>query len=203
MKFLLKGMALMVIMGLTTILLNGCASTRRLDPNVEKHYNASYDFSDKKEIVDKLTSSLLSISSLQPSSKPILIVYPIANETSEHIDTSGISDDIRMKLIRSGKFRFINEAQRYNISREGAYQAKGHVDPRMRFEQGKQLGADYILSGTLRSIEKDQPRQIRLMKKQMIYYSLNLELTNLKTGEIAWADNVELAREASRPIIGW
>ena len=186
-----------------TLLAGGCATTRTLDPNEEVHYDASYDFSDKKKIVDKLTQSLLSINTLSGDRRPVLIVYPIANETSEHIDTSGISDDIRMALIRSGKFRFINEAQRANILREGAYQAKGFVDPAQRFAQGRQTGADYILSGALRSIEKKQQKQIRLMKKKMIYYSLNLELTDLTSGEIVWADKVELAREASRPIIGW
>ena len=73
----------------------------------------------------------------------------------------------------------------------------------MRVEQGKQLGADYILSGTLRSIKKEQPKQWRLNKKERIYYSLDLTMTDLKTGEIVYADQAELAREASQPIIGW
>lgn len=184
--------------------LAGCATTRTLDPAVEKHYDANYDFSDKKKIVDTLTQSLLSVQQIPPSgNKPILIVYPIANETSEHISTAGITDDIRLELIRSGKYRFINEAQRSNIQKELAYQSADYVDPSMRAIQGRQLGADYILSGALRSIEKKQQPQIRLTKKKMVYYSLNLELTDLTTGEIAWADKVELARESSKPIIGW
>jgi PBP1b-binding outer membrane lipoprotein LpoB len=32
---------------------------------------------------------------------------------------------------------------------------------------------------------------------------MNLEITDLETGEISWADNVEIARESSKPIIGW
>ncbi len=196
-----KGMAVTTLTA-SLVLLGGCATTRTLDPNAEIHYDANYDFSDKKAIVDKLTNSLLSINTLSQAKKPVIIVYPIANETAEHINTSGITDDIRMALIRSGKFRFINEAQRANIQREGAYQ-QAHVDPAQRFAQGRQLGADYILSGALRSIEKKQQKQIRLTKKKMVYYSLNMELTDPTTGEIVWADKVELAREASRPIIGW
>jgi len=199
-----KSLTLLLFLGLGASVLSGCATTRTLDPNKEMHYDANYDFSDKKKIVDDLTASLLSGIQLPPGGeKPILIVYPIANETSEHINTSGITDDIRMALLRSGKYRFINEAQRSNILKETAYQNAGHVDPSMQISQGKQLGADYILSGTLRSIEKRQLHQIRLTKKNLIYYSLNLEMTDLTTGEISWADKVELAREASRPIIGW
>ena len=184
--------------------LTGCASTSVLDPSEERHLDAGYDFSDKQKIVDKLTESLLAARQATGSAtKPILIVYPVTNETSEHISTSGISDDIRLKLIQSGAYRFINEAQRGNIQKETAYQTAGHVDPAMQLTKGKQLGADYILSGTLRSIAKKEQRQIRLTKTKLIYYSLNLEMTDLNTGEITWADNVEIARESSRPIIGW
>ena len=65
------------------------------------------------------------------------------------------------------------------------------------------MGAKYMLTGTLRSIEKSAPKQIRLKKKSYIYYSLNLELTNIESSLIEWADSVELVREASKPIIGW
>jgi len=182
----------------------GCATTRTLDPGQEVHYDERYDFSDKKKIVDKLTNSLLAVQQIPASArKPMLIVYKVFNETSEHINTSGITDDIRLALLKSGKYRFINKAQRNNLLDEAAYQAEGHVDPAMRIHTGKQLGADYILSGALRSIEKKEPPHIRLTKKKMIYYSLNLELTDIDTGEIVWADKVELARESSRPIIGW
>lgn len=204
MEQVLKGIAFATVVGLSAVMLTSCATTRSVDPQSDVHYDASYDFSDKNRIVNDLTKSLLSVNQFPPSaSKPILIVYDLYNETSEHINTSGITDDIRLELIRSGKYRFINEAQRKNVLKEGAYQSAGHVDPAMRFAQGKQLGANYILSGALRSIEKKEQRQIRLTKKKMIYYSLNMEMTDLTTGEIAWADKVELARESSRPIIGW
>ena len=86
---------------------------------------------------------------------------------------------------------------------ETSYQDQGFVDPAMRIKKGRQLGADYILSGTLRSIKSKQAKQWRLYKKERIYYSLDLTMTDLKTGEIVYADEAELAREASKPIIGW
>ena len=186
-------------------LLGGCsATTRNLDPSADIHYDASYDFSDKKLIVEKLTAPLIHGGVFPVAEKkPILIVYPVVNQTSEHISTGGITDAIRMKLLRSGRFRFINERQRGNINKETSYQTRGYVDPAMRVEQGRQLGADYILSGTLRSIKKQEARQWRIRKSESIYYSLDLSITDLKTGEIIYVDQAELAREASRPVIGW
>jgi len=196
---------LILILCSVTLIMSGCAaSTKNLNPEDDLHYDAAYDFSDKKQIVDRLTEPLLSASPFLPVNvKPILIVYPVVNETSEHINTSGITDAIRMKLMQSGKIRFINEHQRESIMMETAYQDQGYVDPAMRVEQGRQLGANYNLSGTLRSIKKKQPEQWRIYKKERIYYSLDLTITDLKTGEIVYADQAELAREASKPIIGW
>ena len=187
------------------VLLGGCAaSTRTLDPESEIHYDASYDFSDKKEIVEALTSSLLATPRVRDENgAPVVVVYGVANQTSEHIDTGGITDDIRLELIKSGKYRFLNRRQRDNLLDEIDYQYAGFVPPEQRVAEGRQLGADYILSGTLRSIEKEQPRQWRLNRRKLVYYSMTLELTDLESGEIAWADDVEIAREASRPIIGW
>ncbi|MCG8613715.1 MAG: penicillin-binding protein activator LpoB [Pseudomonadales bacterium] len=192
-------------MALCCLILGGCAATTtNLDPENEVHYDASYDFSDKKKIVEKLVTPLITQNNIPPQSeKPILIVYPIVNETSEHISTGGISDDIRMKLLNSGKFRLISERQRENIQKETQYQQKGYVNPAQRIAMGKQLGAEYMISGTLRSIRKKEPRQWRLSKSERIYYSLDLSVTDLETGELIYADQAEIAREASRPFVGW
>ncbi len=184
--------------------LSGCSSsTKNLDPQQELHYDASYDFSDKKAIVNDLVNNLLNAPLHMKKVKPIIIIYPIYNETSEHIDTGGISDDIQRELFKSGRFRFISEKQRADIISEMDYQSKGYVDKSMQVKMGRQLGADYILSGSLRSIKKKQPKQWRVSKTERIYYSLDLTMTDLETAELVYADQAELAREASRPVIGW
>lgn len=187
-----------------SLTLTGCATTTRtVSTNEETHYDEEYDFSDKKQIVRGLVDPLLE-SYPAGVNRPIVIVYPVANRTSEHIDTSGITDDIREELLQSQRFRFLNEVQRDNIARELDYQYNsGMVDPAQRIEKARQAGADFILSGTLRSIEKEEGKGIRLKKKKMNYYSLHLQLTDLKSGLIDWTHSVDLAREASRPIIGW
>lgn len=200
----IKRFAGMALLAASAVTLGGCAATTKsVSPDADVHYDAHYDFSDKQKIADDLTSSLLNTVDMSGSGKkPVLVVYPVANETSEHISTSGITDDIRLALLRAGKYRFVSKVQRDNLMAEQAHQ-QANVDASSQAAIGRQLGADFILSGTLRSIEKKQQKQWRLNKKELVYYSLNLELTDLGTGEIAWADKAELARESSKPIIGW
>ena len=183
----------------------GCTvKTRSVSPDDEVIYDEGYHFSDKKKIVDVMVESLLKKPPLANSTdRPVVVVYGVANRTSEHISTSGITDDIRQALIASGRMKFINKTQRENIDRESAYQHGGKVAPETRIKLARQVGAKYMLTGTLRSMEKEQPRQIRLKKKVLQYYSLNMELTDIETSIIEWADSVEVIREASKPFIGW
>jgi penicillin-binding protein activator len=187
------------------VIMAGCsASTRVISPDEAIHYDENYDFTDKQAIVNVMVGSLITKSPLAArNDRPVMIVYNVANRTSEHIATDGITDDIRQKIMESGKAQFVNKEQRDNIEREMAYQYGGNVLPETRVAMARQIGAEYMLSGTLRSIEKNQQRQIRWFKKELNYYSLVLELTNLQTGLIEWTDSTEIVREASRPFIGW
>ncbi|QTA92150.1 penicillin-binding protein activator LpoB [Desulfonema magnum] len=201
----IKSSLLVAVISAFCLIIGCTATTRTVSTDEALHYDEAYDFSDKKTIVKNLVEPLLATSPLSGTTEPpVIIIYGIANRTSEHIDTSGITDDIREALLKAGKFRFINETQRGNIATETDYQYNsGAVSPETRIERARQAGAKYMLTGTLRSIEKEEPRQVRLKKKSLRYYSLHLELTDIKTSLISWAHSVELAREASRPIIGW
>jgi len=199
-KGFVLGFAVMALM-----MMAGCsASTRDISPDEVIHYDEGYDFSDKKAIVSSLVDSLMNKPPLVArNDRPVLIVYNVANRTDEHIETAAITDDIRQEILQSGKARFVNEVQRDTIQKESDYQYGGNVSPETRIARARQVGAEYMISGTLRSITKNQPKEMRMTKKTLQYYSLTLELTDLQTGLIEWTDNVDIVRESSTPIIGW
>jgi penicillin-binding protein activator len=198
---------LLLILAVLTgmLMMTGCqATTREFDPTDTIHYDASYDFSDKNKIVNALVESLSHRSPLAArKDRPVVIVYNVANRTNEHISTDLITDDIRQRILETGKARFVNKVQRENIEKELSYQYGGNVSPETRTQRARQIGAEYMISGTLRSITKKEPSQIRLKKRKLQYYSLTLELTDLESGLVEWADSVEIVREEARPIIGW
>ncbi len=187
------------------LVLSGCtATTKTYSPDATIHYDETYGFSDKHQIVDALVKSLLAKPPLVSTfDRPVIVIYNVANRTSEHISTSGITDDIRQAILSSGKARFTNKVQRESIAEETKYQYGGSVSNATRITRARQIGAKYMISGTLRSIQKNQSKQVRLKKKTLKYFSLTLELTDLETGLVEWADSVEIVREASKPLIGW
>ncbi len=58
--------------------------------------------------------------------------------------------------------------------------------------KGKQIGADWLVSGHISSIR--QP----VGKDEIVYYKTTLEVTDLETSEILWADEVELKKAFKR-----
>lgn len=184
--------------------LAGCtASVKTHSPDEPIHYDERYDYTDLQLLSERMVSSVIANPPIsQRDEAAVVIVYGIANRTSEHVDTKSLTDSIRTGLSRSGKLRFVNETQRENIEKEIS-QMQGRVSPENQIHLGAQVGAEYMLTGTLASIEKEEMKQVRFKRKRLLYYKLTMELTNIKTALIEWTDEQEIVREASRPFIGW
>lgn len=186
---------------------SGCSAFRasvqneNVDTASAKPMDTGYDFGDLRWLGDTVGTDLMS-SSMLSGRKPIIVVMGIENRTDEHIDTKAITDTIRTKLINSGKADFVNESRRDALLKEQGYQL-ANCTPETRAMIGKQLGARYMLSGSLVKITKDTPRQVRVSKQEQVYFQLTTEVTDLETGLIAWTTQKERVRGASKPIIGW
>lgn len=125
--------------------------------------------------------------------EPVIMIWGIQNRTPEHIDTKALTDTIRSTVFESGKVKFINEVQRDALMREQNYPA-ANARPETRAAIGKQLGARYLLSGSLVELKKNEARQVRIAAQEEIYYQLTVEVTDIETGLIVWTKPFERAR---------
>ena len=191
----------------STLIGTGCsafrASVQEEDVSTAsaKPLDTGYDFGDLRWLGESVSLDMMS-SAILRGNRPILVVMGIENRTDEHIDTKAITDTIRTKLINSGAASFVNESQRDNLIREQGFQLV-NCTPETRVMIGKQLGARYMLTGSLVKITKNSPRQVRLSKQEQVYFQLTAEVTDLETGLIAWTTQKERVRGASKPLIGW
>jgi uncharacterized protein (TIGR02722 family) len=207
MRYFLRDLSISLVLAAGVALSSGCGAARSSVQNVDlataKPMDASYDYSDLRWLgnsigTDISASPLLS----QAAKKPILVVMGIQNRTSRHIDTKAITDTIRTVAINSGKADFVNESRRDDLLKEQGYQL-ANCTAETRANIGRQLGARYMLTGSLIEIQKQEPKQIRVSKKEEVYYQLTIEITDLESGLIAWTTQKERARGASRPVVGW
>lgn len=186
---------------------SGCAmfrsSTKEVDVNEEKHMDADYDYSDMRNISADVANELLGSAFLGKFNEPpIFMIAGVENRTSNYVDTKGLTDKIRTALFNAGKAQFVNEARREDLLKEQGYQA-ANATPETQTAVGRQLGAKFMISGSLMEMRNDSPKQVRISKQKLNYYKLTVEVTDLETGLMAWTTEKEFARQASLPLIGW
>lgn len=190
-----------------------CTSTIRYDdPGKVETINIDFGSTDLQQLAGSMAESLggaqqLNYYEKQGDDKRIVIYSAgIENRTSEHIDTGGIMDSIRVALLKSGKFRLAATQQGQDELAEQVrfQQGSGRVDPEQAKAFGRQLGADMVLVGTLRSIEKSRGRDLEGggSKVDDVYYQYVMELVDITTGETIWAEQKELRKTKKTGLFG-
>jgi uncharacterized protein (TIGR02722 family) len=198
---------LLSLMGSAMVYTTGCAafraSTQAVNVEDEKHFTENFDHSDMRDITESIVGKLSSSSFINEHEEPpLFIVAGVQNRTSQYVDTKNLTDRMRTILFKSNKAQFVNAARRADLLEEQGYQA-AHATPESQTAVGRQLGAQYMLSGSLTEMKQSSPKQVRLSKQKLNYYKLTVEVTDLETGLLTWTDEEEFARQASKPLIGW
>lgn len=198
-----------MIAGMLAVVLftNGCAAFRTdvADVNVDQmgHMDADYDATDMRKITQSVVNQMLASPWLNNASTiPVLMDAGVENRTSNYVDTKNLTDRMRTSLIQSGRVQFINASRRDQLLKEQGYQA-ANADPATAAAIGRQIGAGYMLSGSLTEMKSETGRQVRVSRTEMQYYKLTIEVTDLTSGVIVWTTEEEFARKARQPLIGW
>lgn len=200
----MKKIVLATTIGLAVTLVAGCSNksvVRYGDATAVETTDINFGSTDLQTVAGQMTDSLLTsgvVGTLTQNKRPIMFVERLKNKTSEHIDTESITDSISTKLLRSGKFRFVDmsrvEAAREQIKFQ---QDSGMVDQNKAIQFGKQVGAEYMLYGNLSSIVKKNK------DKSDVYYKFTLRLMDLESGLVEWADETEIRKTKEKERVSW
>jgi uncharacterized protein (TIGR02722 family) len=199
---------------LGALILGACSSLEYGDPNQVETVNIDYGSTDLQSLSAEMVDSLIAAPALNyldnsgkgEDKRIIMYVGDVENRTAEHIDTQGITDKMQTALLKSGKFRFVAaDAGQEEIGDQVRFQqGSGRVREDMMRAFGKQLGADTIIYGTLRSIDKYKGSSIESggTRKQDVYYQFVLKCVNIDTAEIIWQEEAELRKTEKTGIFG-
>ena len=197
----MKSHMMLLSVALVIIFSSGCASTPNVsygNPEQVETVTADFGSTDLQMIAEKMVNSLLATPLLQSGKRPVMYVSSVKNKTDEHIDTKSITDKIKVTLLKSGRVQFsaVSEANDEIIKQLEYQNLTDYVDPSTRKNLGKQVGADYFLYGEITSIKK------RAGKVEDVYFKITLNLVNISTGLLEWADEKEIRKSAKRPLLG-
>ncbi len=184
----------------------GCAmfreSIREQDPQSSSKLTAKFDQHDLNDMAVQLTDDILSHPFPPAGATPIVAPLGIINNTKSHLDMTALENTLTTKLMNTGKMQFVNTARRDDLLKEQGFQIANCTDA-TKVQVGKQLGARYMLTGSITELGAASGRQVRVSKKQDVYYQLTIEVTDIETGLIVLRKQRDRLRRASKPIIGW
>lgn len=168
------------------------------DPEEVVLLDDKFNENDMQLMANKLVDSLIEFDKIKNAdSRPVVMVGRVKNRTSEHIDMKMLTDKIRTALIRSGRFTFSDKEAREELAEEYEYQGSRFVDPKTATGPGKQVGVNYLITGDLSSNVQE------VGKDKVVYYKLNLNLIDVSTNLIQWADEREVRKRYRKRSVGF
>ncbi|MBI1862405.1 MAG: penicillin-binding protein activator LpoB [Deltaproteobacteria bacterium] len=169
------------------------------DMSEERHLDDKFNETDMRNIADTMVASLAGSWVVKDAKKPpVVLITLVKNRSEEHIDMKSMTDKLRVSLVKSGKFRFTEKEVRQELQEELAYQGEsGYVDPESARKKGKQIGANYFLTGEITS------RVQEVGSKKYVYYKCTFNLVNIDTGILDWTDEKELRKYYQKRSVGF
>ena len=185
-------------------LLNGCSTTAKEVPLDRTAATSKIEPQDIRRTTEKMVESLLvapGVKEFVSNRRPVLDIEPMQNRTAQHVDMISITESIRMQLLRSGTFRFVDRSSvgtaATDVERINQENQLGLVDASKAVKAGQQTALDMYLTGSMSEIKNEVNRTTDR------YYKFSMILKDLKTGEIVWADEQEIRKESTKPLINW
>lgn len=197
-------LASMIMVGAVGLMsLGGCGGNKQFtkgsydDPNRVELLDDKFNEADMQQMSQTIVDAMLACDEIAKAKiSPVVVVEKVQNRTEEHIDTVSMTDMIRTALIKSKKVRFINKPERGTIEEEIQHNESGAVSAETKKSRGKQIGADYIMSGAIATNVQE------VGNDKFIYYKLTMNLTHLETSTIDCTDEREIRKKFRKRTVG-
>ena len=187
---------------LTIALINGCANRKitRVDPNETIDLSGRWNDSDSRlvseeMIGDRLTSAWIPRYLKANDKRPVVVVGLVENKSHEHINSETFIKDVEKAIIRDGNIRLVVAGEKRNELRKERAEQQDYASPETTKKWGKELGADFILQGTINSIVDSYKKQ------KVVTYQIDLQLTNIETNEVVWMGDKKIKKQISDRVL--
>lgn len=181
----------------------GCSpSIKRVETNLVKDVGGGWNDTDAQMVAAEMINDCLNAgwynkTLLKLGKEPVVIVGTVSNNSMEHINTDVFVEEIQRALINSGKVEFVaSKSERGEVRTERMEQDE-FASEETRKAFGKEIGADFMLSGTLNSVVDKSG------KKALVFYQVNMKLINLETNQIVWNGQKQIKKYVKRSKVAW
>ena len=187
---------------LTIALINGCANRKitRVDPNETIDLSGRWNDSDSRRVSEEMIGDLLTSAWIPRylkanDKRPVVVVGLVENKSHEHINSETFIKDVEKAIIRDGNIRLVVAGEKRNELRKERAEQQDYASPETTKKWGKELGADFILQGTINSIVDSYKKQ------KVVTYQIDLQLTNIETNEVVWMGDKKIKKQISDRVL--
>jgi uncharacterized protein (TIGR02722 family) len=143
-------------------------------------------------IKDMLSQRWLADHHREEGSAPVVTVGEMRNLSHEHINLRTFITDIQRAMINSGEVDFVAARSDRDELRDERREQDLHAREETRKAMGQEVGADYILTGTINTIVDSEGRTY------VKYYQVDLSLTDVESSRIVWIGQKKIRKVVER-----
>jgi len=165
----------------------------RVDASLETNLSGRWNETDSRLVAEEMVKDALSRPwamefSADNDRKPAIVVGLVKNLSHEHISSGTFIKDIEREMLNSGRVKIVQAGDARNELRDERAEQQEFASKETAKKWGKELGADFILQGTINSIV-DQNK-----KEKAIFYQVDMELTNVESNEKVWIGDKKIKK---------
>jgi hypothetical protein len=186
---------------LTLALVPAACATKvsRIDPAAVTDLSGRWNDTDSRLVANELIRSSLTESwlrrytSTHAGEAPAVIVGSFENRTREHIAVNTFVNDLERAFVNSGSVRVVASRDERSEVRDERddQQENARADTRNRMAQ--ELGARYMLQGTIEAIEDQQGRE------RVVFYQVDATLVDIESNQKVWTGQHKIKKLVTRP----
>lgn len=180
-----------------------CApSVKRVETNLVKDVSGGWNDTDAQMVAQEMITDCLQAGwynrfLTRNGKEPTVIVGTVTNNSMEHINTAVFVEEIQRALINSAKVDFVASASERGEIRTERLEQDEFASEETRKAFGKEVGADFMLSGTLNSVVD------KAGSKAVVFYQVNMKLINIETNQIVWNGQKQIKKYVKRSKASW
>ena len=183
---------------LALVAVSACATkVERMDLQEAKDLSGAWNDTDSRLVSEEMIRDSLSRPWLQEwgaagKKRPAVIVGEVRNLSHEHINVNTFTLDVERALINSGKVDFVATKDERKGIRDERKDQDINAREDTRSAMGKELGADFMLTGTINTIvDPSGGTQVR-------FYQVNMTLISLADNRKVWVGQKEIRKLVTR-----
>lgn len=175
-------------------LLAACATTvERLDTGDVRDLSGRWNDTDSRLVSEEMIQDVLARPWVDEHTRarrkpPAVIVGEVRNLSHEHVNVATFVADMERALINSGKVKFVASSVERTEVRDERKDQELHAREDTRKPMGQELGADYMLKGTINTIIDAEG------KTQVRYYQVDLTLISLADNTKVWVGQKKIKK---------